>query len=98
MLDLRQVGIRIAVVHQRVQKLRRLPDALLALVQAEVLLLFGYHVVERLVLMIQPVELRDSGSRLLVILTKLVFALALPCSGRLENHPIHQYLSGVHWM
>ena len=76
MLNLRQVGVRIAVVHQRVQKLRRLPDALLAFVQAEVFLLLRHHIVERLVLMVQPVELRDTGSRLLVILAKLVLALA----------------------
>jgi hypothetical protein len=39
MFDLRQIGVRIAVVHQLIQKLRRLPDALLAFVQTEVLFL-----------------------------------------------------------
>ena len=75
MFDLGQVGIRIAVVHQRIQKLRSLPEALLAFIEAEVLLLLRHDVVERLILMIQPIELSDPGVCLRVVLPKLLFAL-----------------------
>jgi hypothetical protein len=40
-LDLGQIGVGVAVIDERVEKLRRLPDALLSLVQAEVLFLLG---------------------------------------------------------
>src|SRR5580692_8155987 len=54
----------------------RLPDALLTLVQAEVLPLFADHVVKGLVLMVQPVELRHTRSCLLIVLAELILALA----------------------
>jgi hypothetical protein len=77
MLNLREIGIRITVIDERIQKLSRLPDTFLAFVQAKILLLFAYDIVERLELMIQSIELRDSGSGLLVVLTKLRLTLTL---------------------
>src|SRR5271170_7091705 len=76
MLDLGQVGIRIAVIDESIEKLGGLPDALLTFVQAEVLLLFRENVVDRLVLVIQPIKLGDPGVRFRVILPKLLLGLA----------------------
>jgi len=97
MLNLCQVGIWIAVIDQRVQKFGRLPDALSPLFRPKILLLFGYDIVERLI--------DGSAGRTpqhlewpFVILTKLGYRSSLPGSGRLENHPIRQYLSGAYWM
>ena len=61
MLDLGEIGVGIAVVDQRVEKLGRLPDGLLAPGQAEVLLFLAQHVVDGLVLVVQAVELGDAG-------------------------------------
>ena len=76
MLDLRQVRIRIAVVHQRIQKLRRFPNRLLSLVEAEVLFLLRQHINDSLILMVQTVELGDSGVSLGVVLPEFFFRLA----------------------
>src|ERR1700733_1619800 len=76
MFNLSQVCVGVAIVDQGIEKLRRLPDALLTLVQAEVLPLFADHVVEGLVLMVQPVELRHTRSCLLIVLAELILALA----------------------
>src|SRR5205807_4849840 len=71
MFNLGQVSVWITVIDQRIQELRRLPDTLFPLVQAKVFLLLGYHVVECLKLMVEPVELRYTRGGLLVILTEL---------------------------
>ena len=87
MLDLREVCVRIAVVDERIEKLGGLPNAFFAFIQAEVLFLFRHDIVERLVLMVQPVELRDTWRCLLVILTKLGLALPLLITASQEVIP-----------
>src|ERR1700722_8612189 len=82
MFDLRQVGIGVAVVHQRIQKLRSLPDALLTSIQSEVLLLLRHHIIKCLILVVEPIELSNSRIGLRVVLPKLLFALPFlvaPC-------------------
>src|SRR5207249_1125226 len=51
-LDLGEVSVRIAVIDQSVQVFRRLPNALPAARQSEVLLLFAQHILEGLLLVI----------------------------------------------
>src|ERR1700722_3209723 len=94
MLNLRQVRVWIAVIHERVQKLGRLPDALLASVEAKVFLLFRHNIVVGLVLVIQPVELCYTGSCLLVILAKLVLALAFVVATGKKVVPLIHVLQG----
>src|SRR5580658_7627503 len=77
MLGLGQVGVGIAVIDQRVQKLRSLPNRLLALVEPEIFFLFAEDVVQRLVGMVEAVELGHAGICLSVVLAKLGFGLAL---------------------
>jgi UDP-glucose 6-dehydrogenase len=48
MLNLGEIGIRIALIDQRVQKLRGLPYALLPLVERKILLLLPEYEVEGL--------------------------------------------------
>ena len=88
MFDLRQVGVRVAVVDQRVEKLRRLPDGLLALAEAEVLLLFAEHVVDGHVLVVEPVELGHTWRRGGVIDAKLFFTLAFLVAAGKEVVPL----------
>ena len=73
---LRQVGVRIAVVDQRIQILTGLPDGLLAARQAEVFLLLAQDVRDGLLLVVDPIELRHPGIRLLVVLAKLFLRFA----------------------
>ena len=56
-LDLREVGVGIAVVHQRVQEVERLPDVHLPPVERQVLALLRPHEIERLVRVVQAIEL-----------------------------------------
>src|SRR5438067_3622273 len=74
--DLGEVRVRIAVVDERIKEFSSLPNGLRALVETEVLLLLRHHIVERLVLVVEPVELGDFRRGLLVILPE--FLLALP--------------------
>src|SRR5579859_3834633 len=76
MLDLGEVGIGIAVIDQLIEKLRRFPDRLLALLQAEIFGFLAQNVIEGHVSMVLPVELGDTRARLFVIDTKLFLALA----------------------
>jgi len=59
-LDLGQVCVRIAVIHQGIQEFGGFPNGLLALVEAEVLIFLAQRVVNRLVLVIQAVELSNA--------------------------------------
>ena len=58
-LDLRQLGIGVAVVDQGVEELHRLPDPHHPMVLGQVLPLLRPDEVERLIAVIQPVELAD---------------------------------------
>ncbi len=60
--DLRQRQVGVAVVNQTVQKIHRLPDAHLGFVQLSVFGLFGEDEIERLVGVIEPVQLFDRGA------------------------------------
>src|SRR6185437_678799 len=76
MLKLGKVCIRIAVVHERVQILCRLPDALLPASQSKVLLLFREHILVSLILVIQAVEFSHAWVRMLVVLTEFLLGLS----------------------
>jgi hypothetical protein len=71
MLRLRQIGIGIAVVNQRIEIVRGFPDALPASIETEVLLFFAKNVCERLSLVVDAVELGNGWIRFRVILAKL---------------------------
>ena len=89
MLDLRQVRIRIAVVHQRIQT-PPLPDTLLALFSPKYLLL-RHHIVERSVLMIQ-LDRTCYADALFSHSLKFTLPLALQRPMQ-EIIPLHPYLS-----
>src|ERR1700727_4107439 len=80
MFNLGQVGVGVAVVDKRIEKLRSLPDTFLTFVQAKIFFLLRHHVVERLVSMIEAIKLGDTWSCFLVVLAKLVFGLPFPVS------------------
>ena len=79
-LDLGQVGIGVAVVDQRVEELHRLPDPHLPLVLRQVLPLLGPDEVERLMSMIQPVELADARADIRPVIAerRLLIGLRIP--------------------
>ena len=69
-LDLGQVGIRVAVVDQRVEELHRLPDPHLPVIPRHVLPLLGQDEVQRLIPVIQPVELPHRGADIRPVIPK----------------------------
>ncbi len=94
MFDLGEVGVGIAVVDQRVQKFGCFPDGLLALLQAEVFLLFAEHVVDRLVLVVEPVELGDAGGGGRVVLPELLLGFAFFVAAFKELVPLFKIVQG----
>jgi hypothetical protein len=76
-LDLRDVGVRVTVVHQLIQELRSLPDPLLALAEREIFLLLLFDKRDRLMRVVQPVKFGDTSIRSRVIIAELRFRAAL---------------------
>ena len=99
-LDLGEIGIGIAVVDQGVQEFGGFPHRLFALLQAEVFLLLAEHVIDRLVFVIQAVELRHAGLCLGVVHAKLFLAAALFVAAFEEFVPLFQIVErlGSGWM
>ena len=69
-LDLAQVGVGVAVIHQRVQVLHGLPDAHPGLVPGQVFALLLEDEFARLVSVVQPVKLFDRGARFGAVIAK----------------------------
>ena len=86
--DLRQVGVGVTVVDQRVEELHRLPDPHLAMVLAQVLPLFRSDEVERLMAVIQPVELADGRAdvRSVIAERRLLAGLRDSAPGETSSH------------
>src|SRR6266576_185117 len=76
MLDLAQVRIRIALVHQRIQVFR----------------LFLQHEVQRLLRMILAVELRDRGIGISPVIPELLFGFSLLIASGYKIIPIVEFL------
>jgi hypothetical protein len=74
---LRKVRIGIAVVHQRVQELRHLPNALLAARQAAIFGLLPDHKIKGLVRVILAVKLGDRGVGVRLVIPEFFLRLAL---------------------
>ena len=77
MFDLGEVGVRVAIVHQRVQELSRIPDCFLPLVKSQVVRLFTHHIGDGLVGVILAVELSYAQCRGGVVVTEVLFSLPL---------------------
>src|SRR6266498_4921715 len=75
MLKLRQIGIGIAIIDQRVQKLHRFPDSHSAPRQRQKSLLLGLYEIVSLMAVIEPVELAHAGPCAGFIISKLLFGL-----------------------
>ena len=71
-LDLTEVDVGVAVVDQRLDELERLPDRHAPPVERQVPALLGAHEVERLVQVVEPVELVDRRARALAVVAKAV--------------------------
>src|SRR6267143_6247033 len=70
-LKLREVGIRIAVVNERVEEFHRFPNAHAAAGEGEEIFLFGLNEVVGLMAMIEPVELADGWSGVGLVIPEL---------------------------
>src|SRR5215467_9666780 len=81
MLYLRQVGVGIALVHQRVQILGHFPNALFPARQAAIFRFFLQHEIISLLGVVFPVELGDAGVGSGFVVTKLLFGLSLAIPG-----------------
>src|SRR5262245_25223286 len=77
MLDLRQVGVGIAFVHQRVQILGHFPDALFPARQAAILRLFLQHEIIGLLGVVFAIELGDAGIGIGLVVTELFLGFSL---------------------
>src|SRR6266699_2297473 len=92
MFDLGQIGVGIAVVHQRIQVLRHFPDTFLAPRQAAVFGLFSQHEIKSLASVVLTVELRHGGIGFRLVVAKLFFRFALTIAGGDKIVPIVQFL------
>jgi hypothetical protein len=81
-LDLREIGVRVAVVDQRIQVLHRLPDAHLPPRLQQVLALLPQDESQRLVSVVEPIELFDAGPDVRAVVAEAGFGL-LDIVGRL---------------
>ena len=73
MRELRQVGVRVAVIDHLVEKLGCLPDAHLAAIQPEKLVPFLADEAESLALMIEPVKLANRWAGIGLVVAKFLF-------------------------
>ena len=71
-LDLCEVSVWVAVIHQSVEELHRLPDAHFHLVELAVLGLHLKHILVSLLLVVLTVELAHGRTGVLLIITVLV--------------------------
>ena len=62
-LDLREVDVGIAVVDERVEEVERLPDRQRLAIERQILALLLEHEVERLMRVVERVELLDARPR-----------------------------------
>src|SRR5215467_5723222 len=81
MLDLRQVGVGIALVHQRVQILGHFPNALFPARQAAILRLFLQHEIIGLLGVVFAIELGDAGIGVGFVVTELFLGFSLAIAG-----------------
>jgi hypothetical protein len=79
-IELREIGIGIALVHDVVEVIEHLPDGHLLSVERQVLGLLPLHEIERLVLVILAVELPDVAFRLRVVVAEVLRGLLHRCS------------------
>jgi hypothetical protein len=92
MLNLGEVGIRIAVVDQGVEIVGHFPDALFAAVQGAILSLLFDDKIECLVSVILAVELGYGGIGVGLIVAELVLGLALAIADGDKVVPIVELL------
>src|SRR5579883_2121256 len=72
-LNLAQFRIGIAVIDERVKELHRLPYPHAAAAQRQIFAFLGQHEIERLIAMIEAIELLDAGPRFCSIVAKFFF-------------------------
>src|SRR3984957_4014308 len=76
MLELREIGVGVAVVDEGVEEFGCFPDALFAALEPEVLALLAQDVSVRLVGVVEAVEFGDSGIGFGIVLAELFLRLA----------------------
>src|SRR5262249_13102627 len=74
-LDLAQIDVGVAVVHERIEKLHRLPDAHAALAERQVLPLFRLYEIKRLVAVVEPIKLPDARPDVALMVTEVLLLL-----------------------
>src|SRR5216684_27653 len=94
MLDLSQICIGVAVVHQRVQILSHFPDTFLAPVQVAVFALFLQYEVKRLLRVVLTIKLCDGGVGFGFIVPEFLFRFALPITGGDKIVPLVDLFQG----
>src|SRR5579875_4202578 len=97
MFYLREVCVRVAVIHQCVQEFRRFPDGLLPFAQAEILAFFAEHIRYRLVRVVLAIKLGDPRGGGGVVLAELRFRLPFLVAALQELVPIVKVIQGLRW-
>ena len=89
MLELGKVGVGIAVVHQRVQKLHCLPDPHFPTVERQKFAFLRHHEIKGLIVMVQAIEFPHRGPRGGFVIAKcLLFLAGVEGSGFLRDFRI----------
>ena len=101
MLDLREIRIGVAVVHQRVEIVGSFPNAFFASIQLQVLIALFAHEIQGLMRVVLPVKFRHAGIGIGGVVAKLVRRLAFLITGTNEVIPFfnirHWILRIRHW-
>jgi hypothetical protein len=90
MLDLREIGVGVAVIDQSVKELCRFPDGLVAFLKRKIFLLLAENVVDGLVLVVQAVKLGYTWGNGGVVLAELLLAFAFFVATGKESVPFFE--------
>jgi hypothetical protein len=92
MLDLSEIGVGVAVVHQCVQILGHFPNALLISIQATIFRLLAQDKIKRLVGVVLTIKLRYRGIGVGLVIAEFLFRFTLTIAGGYEVVPVVQLL------
>ena len=93
-LDLGEIGIGVAVVHQGVQILGHFPNAFLVSIQAAIFRLLAEDKIKRLVGVVLTVKFRYGGIGVGLIVAEFLFRFAFTVAGGYKLVPLVQVLEG----
>src|SRR5437588_11994593 len=78
MLNLGEVCVRVTIIDERIQIVGRFPNAFLSPVELQIFSSLAEHEIHRLLSMVLPIKLGNTGIRISGVVTKLILRFTLP--------------------